>query len=146
MKLLLTLLLPITLLGKQLPKTDPSYHNFSKQYDNVQFSPENFKKALEDAGLPKKHINDIFSHAKRESGNFKSTIFKKQNNAFGMRLPKKRQTLALAKQRGYAIYNTWYDSIFDYWLWYKNKPITQNQSWGAYLRSRNYMNSKDKKL
>lgn len=121
------------------------YVEFAKRYSGEEFSKPAFKKALVDAGLPKQHIDEIFNHAMRESGHFKSVIFRKQNNAFGMRLPRRRSTTAIAKARGYAIYNTWYDSVYDYWLWYNNKPISNHSSWGSYLRSRNYMNPKDKK-
>jgi hypothetical protein len=62
-----------------------------------------------------------------------------------MRLPRRRTTTAVGRNRGYAVYDKWYDSVYDYWLWYENKPIKRDQSWGEYLRSRNYMNPKDKK-
>ena len=97
------------------------------------------------AGLPKGYVEQIYKHARSESGNFKSKIFRENNNAFGMRLAKRRQTTAVGKNRGYAIYNDWYDSVYDYWLWYERKPIASNQSWGSYLQSRNYMNPKDRK-
>lgn len=126
-------------------KNDNAYSSFAKQFQQRSFSPDAFKEALASSGLPTEHIDQIFTHARRESGNFKSVIFRKQNNAFGMRLPKRRSTLAVSKERGYAIYNHWYDSVYDYWLWYKNKPIKQHQSWFTYLRSRNYMNPGDSK-
>lgn len=126
-------------------KNDNNYTTFAKRFQQRSFSPDAFKEALTIAGLPTEHIDQIFTHARRESGNFKSVLFRKQNNAFGMRLPKRRTTTAVARERGYALYENWYDSVYDYWLWYKNKPIKQHQSWFTYLRSRNYMNPGDAK-
>ncbi len=121
------------------------YSNFSKKFQTNSFTNEDFKQALIIAGLPVKHIDEIYNHARRESGNFKSKVFRENNNAFGMRLPRRRTTTAVGRNRGYAVYDKWYDSVYDYWLWYENKPIKRDQSWGEYLRSRNYMNPKDKK-
>jgi len=121
------------------------YTTFAKKFQSGQFSPDEFKKALGTTGLPLKHIDEIYNHARRESGNFKSKVFRENNNAFGMRLPRRRTTTAVGRNRGYAIYDNWYDSVYDYWLWYDNKPIKDNQSWGTYLRSRNYMNPNDRK-
>ena len=122
-----------------------NYEEFIAKFKKTQLNPEIFKEALVTAGLPKSHIEQIYKHAQSESGNFKSKVFKENNNTFGMRLPRRRTTTAIGKNRGYAIYTDWYDSVYDYWLWYERKPIASNQSWGTYLRSRNYMNPKDKK-
>jgi len=152
-KLILTQILFLLFISNQIgiakspndPKQDHNYQTFAKRFQQRQFSKDAFKEALSTAGLPTEHIDQIFTHASRESGNFKSVIFRKQNNAFGMRLPKRRSTTAVAKERGYAIYQTWYDSVYDYWLWYKNKPIKENQTWFSYLKSRNYMHPGDAK-
>ena len=121
------------------------YNQFAKKFKNRSFDPLAFKDALRESGLPTKHIDEIFRHAQIESGNFKSKIFRDQNNAFGMRLAKRRKTLAEARKRGYAVYSSWYDSVYDYWLWYEKRPIGTGGSWGSYLRSRNYMNPGDRK-
>ena len=122
-----------------------NYEEFIAKFKKTQLTPETFKEALVVAGLPKSHVEQIYKHARSESGNFKSKVFRENNNAFGMRLPKRRTTTAIGKNKGYAIYKDWYDSVYDYWLWYERKPIASNQSWGTYLRSRNYMHPKDKK-
>ena len=120
------------------------YRMFVERFENRPFSPVAFKEALKQAGLPERHIDDIYDHARRESGNFKSRLFVQQNNAFGMRLAKRRTTTAAGAKRGYAKYQAWYDSVYDYWLWYERKPIKPNQSWTSYLRSRKYTNPKDR--
>lgn len=121
------------------------YIAFAQKFKQRSFNRENFKDALKETGLPTQHLNEIFKHAQRESGNFKSKIFRDQNNAFGMRLAKRRKTLANDRKRGYAVYGEWYDSVYDYWLWYEKKPIQPKGSWGGYLRSRNYMHPGDRK-
>ena len=147
-KLLTTLFITIcalTTTQAQKPFNAARYNTFAEKFKHRSFNPENFKDALKESGLPAQHINEIFRHAQIESGNFRSKIFKNQNNAFGMRLAKRRKTLANDRKRGYAVYDKWYDSVYDYWLWYEKKPIQSHSSWGSYLRSRNYMNPGDRK-
>lgn len=121
------------------------YNTFVEYYDKQKFTPAAFKEALLIAGFPDRHIDDIMEHARRESGNFKSRLFVQQHNAFGMRLAKRRTTTAVGSKRGYAVYEAWYDSVYDYWLWYERKPIKPKQSWSSYLRSRKYTNPADAK-
>jgi flagellum-specific peptidoglycan hydrolase FlgJ len=52
-----------------------------------------------------------------ESGNFSSKVAKQNNNLFGMRMPKVRQTTAVGQRYGYARYYNWKDSVKDYKLW-----------------------------
>ena len=75
----------------------------------------------------------VFSQALLETGNFSSKLFKSYNNLFGMRLPLKRETLAKGKTKaGYAKYELWGSSIYDYLLWQnymieKHKVKTEKQ-------------------
>lgn len=60
----------------------------------------------------------VFAQAVLESGNFTSNLFKNHNNLFGMKLPKIRETVAIGRvKNGYAKYNSWSESIYDYFLW-----------------------------
>ena len=52
-----------------------------------------------------------------ESGNFSSKVAKQNNNLFGMRMPKVRETTAIGQRYGYARYYNWKDSVKDYKLW-----------------------------
>jgi flagellum-specific peptidoglycan hydrolase FlgJ len=52
-----------------------------------------------------------------ESGNFSSKVAKQNNNLFGMRMPKVRETTAIGQRYGYARYYNWKESIKDYKLW-----------------------------
>ena len=52
-----------------------------------------------------------------ESGNYSSKVAKQNNNLFGMRMPKVRETTAIGQRYGYARYYNWKDSVKDYKLW-----------------------------
>lgn len=56
----------------------------------------------------------IYAQAYHETGGFTSAIFKENNNMFGLKLPKKRNTFAKGENRGHAVYSDWVDCIADY--------------------------------
>ena len=55
-----------------------------------------------------------------ETGNLSSNICKNNQNLFGMRHPRVRETVSLGSVRGHAYYHDWIDSIKDYSLWQQN--------------------------
>lgn len=55
----------------------------------------------------------LYAQAILESGNFKSDIFRSNNNCYGMRNPNKRVTTSIGEQYGYAVYRTWKECIID---------------------------------
>jgi flagellum-specific peptidoglycan hydrolase FlgJ len=59
----------------------------------------------------------VLAQAVLESGNFESKVTKHNNNLFGMRMPKVRQTTAVGQRYGYARYYNWKESVKDYKLW-----------------------------
>lgn len=59
----------------------------------------------------------VLAQAVLESGHFISKIAKQNNNLFGMRMPKIRETTAIGQRYGYARYYSWKDSVKDYKLW-----------------------------
>jgi flagellum-specific peptidoglycan hydrolase FlgJ len=59
----------------------------------------------------------VLAQAVLESGNFASKVAKQNNNLFGMRMPKVRETTAVGQRHGYARYYSWKDSVKDYKLW-----------------------------
>lgn len=73
----------------------------------------------------------VFAQAILESGHFKSKVFKENINLFGMRQPSKRNTVSKGRANGYAIYESWRESVEDYYLYqeysFKNKIITRSQ-------------------
>ncbi len=73
------------------------------------------KKAIKDFGI--KYPDIVLKQALLETGNFTSSICKENHNLFGMKHPRKRETVSLGKKRGHAHYNHWLDSVKDYRLW-----------------------------
>jgi flagellum-specific peptidoglycan hydrolase FlgJ len=78
------------------------------------------------------HPDIVIAQAIIESGNFKSNIFKENNNLFGMKMPAYRKTTAIGINRGHAVYSSWRESVIDYALWQGKRArySTKNQ----YLR------------
>lgn len=64
------------------------------------------------------HPHIILAQAKLESGNFRSYVFRKNNNMFGMRFPRQRETVAIKDVGGYSYYDTWMHSVIDLRLYY----------------------------
>jgi len=75
----------------------------------------------------------VFAQAVLETGHFRSKLFQNANNLFGMKLPKKRETVAVGKTSGgYARFESWESSVYDYSLWQnnilsKNGDLTRKQ-------------------
>lgn len=64
------------------------------------------------------HPEVVFAQAVLESGAFKSGLCKYNNNLFGMKLPTRRETVAVgASKSGYAKYTHWTESVEDYALY-----------------------------
>ena len=83
-----------------------------------------------------------------ESGNFSSKVAKQNNNLFGMRMPKIRETTAIGQRYGYARYYNWKESVKDYKLWqeallkkYPNMTRGQYKSYinRVYSTGKNYI-------
>ena len=58
----------------------------------------------------------VFAQAVLESGNFTSRLTKENNNLFGMKRPSKRPTTSVGISHGYAVYDSWRESIEDYYI------------------------------
>lgn len=103
-------------LAKKIPQEQPEQPENNDPDSSVV---TNFLTKVKDiTGLPDKQCRIITAHAMHESGIFTSDIFLDNNNAFGMRLPKLRKTLATGEKNGYAIFNNISDSINDLLLWF----------------------------
>jgi flagellum-specific peptidoglycan hydrolase FlgJ len=59
----------------------------------------------------------VFAQAVLESAHFKSPLFERANNLFGMQYPIKRETTAVSSTNGYSKYENWHESVYDYKLW-----------------------------
>lgn len=64
------------------------------------------------------NIEIVVSQAILETGTFRSDIFNKNNNLFGMKHPRVRPTTSLGSDMGHAVYEHWTCSVKDYKLWY----------------------------
>jgi hypothetical protein len=94
----------------------PLLINDSKQVDqSKQFTEANLISEIKASGIRFQRI--VLAQAKLESGRFKSRIFIQNNNLFGMKLAKKRKTLAIDKKNNHAMYKSWIDSVHDFKLW-----------------------------
>ena len=85
------------------------------------------------------------AQAKHETGNFTSDIFWENNNAFGMRHPKKRKTTSVGSNRGHAVYNSLADSIIDYFYYLEvlGYPLDEKSvyKWIIRLKNKRYFES-----
>lgn len=76
-----------------------------------------------------------------ESGNLKSKLTTRQNNLFGMKMPRKRFTFASDKGKyNYAKYESWAHSVADYKI-YQGDNIIKNYE--SFLTKRKYSETKD---
>ena len=113
--------------------------------DEDQITYEKLYEQILDSGI--KFPEVVFAQAILETGHFKSELFKNANNLFGMKVPKKRETLAIGKKKGnYAVFESWVSSVNDYRLWQgyvlRNKTITTQKE---YLSLLNRIYSTNKK-
>lgn len=77
-----------------------------------EFSEEKLKEYI--IGLNIKFPHIVFAQAKLESGYFKSTIFRENNNLFGMKIATRRPTTNKGENRGHAAFDNWKESVVDY--------------------------------
>lgn len=84
-----------------------------------------------------KYPDIAFAQAILESGHFTSKIARYNSNLFGMRMPTKRETLAIGTKFKYAMYNSWQHSVQDYKLWqdhlFKKYPNMTREQYKKYI-------------
>jgi len=81
----------------------------------LEFSPENVMSYIEMYDIL--HPNAVYKQTLLETGHFKSNVFSRNNNLFGMKHPYSRKTTSLGDSLGYAYYNNYIESIKDYKLY-----------------------------
>lgn len=141
-KLFLTIILLTTIIDKS-QTTELKIDDF-----NV-FSKANLKRLI--YVLKIQHPDIVFIQAQIESANFKSKIFKENNNLFGMKMPKRRKTVATGINRGHAKYSSWQASVIDYKLMQKRYAHNKSRNqYFVYLRKYaqdpNYVNKIKRRL
>lgn len=80
-----------------------------------EFSEEKFVEKLKSLNFRFPHI--VYAQAKLETGDFKSKMFRENNNLFGMKEATKRINTASGTQNEHAYYETWSESLYDYALY-----------------------------
>ena len=101
------------------------------------FSEENLIIYMEHIGIAYPEI--ALAQAKLETGGFTSKICNENNNLFGMKLPRQRETTAIGEKYNHAEYTSWRQSVMDYKLW-QDRIIHKLRTKKKYLNyiSRNY--------
>lgn len=92
---------------------------------------------MNSVGMEYPHI--VYAQMRLESGNFTSGLARECNNFFGMKHPRNRESTSLgASEKGYATYENWAMSVYDYALWQRlyAKGLTEEEYLD--MLSRNY--------
>jgi len=114
-------------------KTDWQFFSIRNYFMNKPCSSENVRLAIDLAGI--QHAEIVFKQAILESGHFRSHIARHNNNLFGMKLARRRTTLAVGVSSGHAVFLFWIDSVLDYKIWQGDKAIVDYYD---YLTQRGY--------
>lgn len=103
-------------------------------YTQFGLSHEMLAYAIRDMKI--QHPEWVYRQAMLESAGLCSKLARTQNNLFGMKMPRRRDTFAKeAGRKNYAIYETWVHSVADYKLYQGDKEIKDYKS---FLKSRKY--------
>lgn len=98
--------------------------------ENTSFTPKKFYKYLKKINIKFPEI--VFAQSMKECG-FKSSLFKNNNNLFGMRGASKRPNLQNGVNDGYGYYDNWKLSVVDYALYQVTIGVTKLKTEDQYL-------------
>lgn len=106
-----------------------SIHETKEVYD-LPLNKINLWKNINQSGIKFPEI--AFAQALLESGDLTSTLCRLHNNIFGMKVPVKRESLAIGISKGgYAKYNHWTTSVQDYFLFqnyvFRNRDYSKKE-------------------
>lgn len=94
------------------------YPTYLDEIEIVSENPEDvILTTLRQHGISEELSLIILAQAKHETGNFASDIFWENNNAFGLKQPRKRPTTCIGTNRGHGVYKSLRDNVTDYVLW-----------------------------
>lgn len=120
---------------------DSSRHEFIQSLSNDEktfiirelnkFSEEKLISEIEKLNIKFPRI--VLAQAKLESNNFKSKIFKENNNLFGMKVAKSRPTTNSGEQYNHATFDSWRDCLIDYCM-YQSRYLGHIKSEDEYFR------------
>lgn len=139
----ITIILAVFILGLFVGLKSQYYNKESKSIQHNEYETndssitENLKYYFTKHKIKFSHI--VLAQAKLESNNFKSNIFKKNLNCFGMKVPAQRYTFASndADFANYAKFANLEDCVRDYKSWQKTYAtlITTEEGYFNLLRS-----------
>ena len=89
-----------------------------------------------------KYQDIIIAQARLETGYYLSLIFLENNNLFGMRNPRVRETTSLGSKYGHAYYSHWTKSVDDYILWYTYNMDRIEDCYYTFLKKVGYAQDK----
>ena len=97
--------------GEVIEVTEEGITSIIKPYE-IPFSEEALYNYLKELNVKFPEI--IIAQARLETANYTSTIFKENNNLFGMKEAKIRITTNKGSNLGHAVFDNWQDSVLDY--------------------------------
>ena len=108
---------------------------------HAPFSEERMIRLARQIGI--RYVDVMVAQSKIETAHYTSLVFKDNNNLFGMRLARIRETTAIGEQHNHADYISWQQSVVDYKLWQDRviKKLNTKQKYLAYLHE-NYAENK----
>ncbi len=116
-----------------------SLSDIADTYKEKKLTPTELAHAIKDMGI--QHPELVYRQAMLETGNLTSKLVRKQNNLFGMKMPRQRFTFANGKgKRNYAKYTSWAHSVADYRVYQGDKII---DNYNSFLIKRKYSETKD---
>lgn len=115
-KLFIGIVVSILVFGLTVESKKPTESEilvYVSQYN--QFSEEKLVNMIKELHFAFPYI--VYAQATLESGNFKSTIFKENNNLFGMKSASVRINNSKGSHNEHAYYASWAESVYDYALY-----------------------------
>jgi uncharacterized FlgJ-related protein len=103
---------------------------------STKFSEQALIEMLMDCNIKYPHI--VLAQAKLESNNFKSDIFKYNNNLVGLKKARQRLTTAISERKGHAFYEDWKSCVYDIGIWQMafTRDVTTEESYYQRLQER----------
>jgi len=84
---------------------------------DLEFTEQRLEILLKEKGVSDSRIEIIMRQAILETFAFTSNIYNENNNLFGMKHPRVRDSYSKGINRGHAVYDNWVESVLDYIIW-----------------------------
>ena len=117
---------------KSLDKFEKELVVLNLEKERNRFTEEKLIQMLQDLNVKFPHI--ALAQAKLETGNFKSAVFKENNNLFGMKEARVRVNTAKGTSLNHAYYDNWQESVYDY-AFYQCRYMSNAGSESEYFRA-----------